>query len=378
MKKALVVFLILAVAGGLFAEFSWSGNLSSGIGVGFDDTDADPVLGIVRNRGENGLQVQFVFNGKVASENYGTVTGSLGFRGSLDRFGGADGTVTRAGIEDPRVKWELGGPLGLTLQIGAGGPAGTATMGGWNTTLTAGEGNGLAVQLKPVAGLTVAASAIFGLKQATFDQIVWAGGVRYDVPDLLSVAANLNFDQTKTDEKQKLNVAAGVSLAPLVKALGFTALAFDVRTANGLGSTTSDIGIGENIGFAAGDLSLSLGARQLLLYGTDDAAHDFIPMRYNLGVTYKVSDMVTLGIDGRYVIGATPDWNYRVPSEGFDLAWGKDKSGFGIAPYATFSLGGPTVQLGYNLRKDMTDGVAPAAGAPTLQHLIYGTVSVNF
>jgi len=377
MKKALVVFLILAVAGGLFAEISWSGNAQTGIGIGFDDTDADPILGMVRNRGENGLQLQFVMGGKVATENYGTFTGNIGFRGSYGRFGGADGAATMAWIEDPRLTWAVPGPLGLTLALGNGGPGGTGTMGDIDTNLDAGGGWGLAAQLKPVAGLTLAGSAIYGAAQKKLDELVYAFGAKYSAADLLDVAANVQFNQTKPD-KEQLNFAAGVSILPIVKALGFSALAFDVRTNNGIGAASSDISVGERIGFNAGDLSLLLRANQLFWGGDNDAAHDFIPMKFNLEVGYKVSDLVKVGIDGRYIIGNKPAFNYRNAGEINGAGWNKDKSGLGISPYVQFSVGGPTILLGYNLQKEMTDGAAPAAGAPTLQHLIYGTIHVNF
>jgi len=373
MKKALVVFLILAVAGGLFAEISWGGNVSTGIGVGFDNTDADPTLGLIRSRGDNGFQVQFKASGKVATENYGTFTGDIGYRGSVGKFGATDGALTYNGFDAGRLTWAAPGSLGLTLAVGDGGPGGTGTMGGWNTTLTAGEGQGLAARLIPVTGLTIAASAVFGRAQTTFDKIVYAAGVKYALPDLLNVAANVNFDQTKGD-KEKLNVAAGVDILPLVKAMGFTAMAFDALTRNGISAAKSDIGIGENIGFKTGDLSLSLGARQLFWGGDKDDAHEFIPMRFNLGVSYKVSDLITVGIDGRYVIGNTPGWNYRDAGNMSDLDWKKDKSALGISPYVTFSVGGPQIQLGYNLQNDMSKD----KGAVTMQHLVYGTFNVNF
>jgi hypothetical protein len=378
MKKALVVFLILAVAGGLFAEISWSGNAQTGIGIGFnDDPDADPIIGIVRNRGENGLQLQFVMGGKVATENYGTFTGNIGFRGYYGGKLGGDGTATMAWIEDPRLTWAVGGPLGLTLALGNGGPGGTGTMGDYDTGLDAGGGWGLAAQLKPIAGLTVAASAIYGPAQKKFDELVYAFGVKYSATDLLDVAANVNYNLTKTDDKEKLNAAFGVSILPIVKAMGFTALAFDARTNNGIGAAKSDIGVGERIGFATGALSLTLRARQLFWQGTDPSP-DFIPMKFNLNASYKVSDLVTIGADGRYVIGSVPNFNWRHADETVQPDWNKDKSALAVSPYATFSLGGPSITLGYNLQKDMSEGAAAASGKPTMQHLIYGQIHVSF
>jgi len=372
MKKALVVFLILAVAGGLFAEISWGGNVSTGIGFGWDDTDADGTLGLIRNRGDNGFQVQFKASGKVATENYGTFTGDIGFRGSVGKFGGSDGALTYGGFDAGRLTWVVPGSLGLTLAIGDGGPGGTGTMGDYDTTLDAGGGQGLAAQLKPIPGLTIAASAIFGRPQTTIDKVVYAAGVKYSAADLLDVAANVNYNQTK-DDKKKLDAAFGVSILPIVKAMGFTALAFDVRTNNGIGANNSDIGVGERIGFKVADLSLTLRAKQLF-WGGSDPNPDFIPIKINLEANYKVSDLITVGIDGRYVIGNAPSFNYRNAGEIGDAGWNKGKAALGISPYVTLSVGGPSIQLGYNLQKDQSDGAA----GKTLQHLIYGTFNVNF
>jgi len=377
MKKALVVFLILAVAGGLFAEFSFSGHAQTGIGFGWDDTDADGTLGLIRNRGESGLRIGFTFSGKVATEDYGTFSGSLGLRHSVNQFGGDSNGYSLVYFEDPRLTWVVPGSLGLTLGIGTGGPGGTTTPGDIDTNLTAGEGQGLAAQLKPITGLTLAASAIFGRPQTTLDKVVYAFGAKYSLVDLLDIAANVNYDQTK-DDKEKINFAAGVSILPIVKPLGFTALAFDFRTNNGFGGDNSDIGIGERIGFAAGDLSLLLRARQLLWMGKDDdKKHDFIPMHFYLEAGYKVSGLVKVGIDGKYIIGSKPAFNFRNAWEMNHAGWTKDAAGLGISPYVAFSVGGPTITLGYNLQKDMSDP-APLSGTRSMQHLIYGQIHLSF
>jgi len=378
MKKALVVFLILAVAGGLFAEISWSGNAQTGVGVGFANEDGnEPVIGIMRNKGDNGLQLQFVMNGKVATENYGTFTGNIGFRGYYGGKFGGDGTATMAWIEDPRLTWAAGGPLNLTLALGNGGPGGTGTMGDFDTNLDAGGGWGLAAQIKPITGLTIAASAIYGPAQKKLDEIVYAFGAKYSAADLLDVAANVKFDQTK-DDKEKLNFAAGVSILPIVKGLGFTALAIDFQTANGLGSAKSDFRLGQRIGFKVGDLGLTLRACEFFWGGTDPNP-DFIPMKFNLEASYKVSDLVTIGLDGRYIIGNKPAFNWRNAGEINNAGWNKDQVGLGVSPYVNFNVGGPTITLGYNLQSDMsTNAQKPATGARSLQHLVYGQIHVSF
>jgi hypothetical protein len=356
----------------LFAEISWSGSAQAGYGVGFDNTDAPEVLGLVRNRGENGLRLGAVASGKVATENYGTFTGTFGLRTGMDKFGGAEGAKALELTDDTRLTWALS-TLPLTIALGQGGPGGTGTMGDYDTNLDAGGGWGIAAQLKPITGLTLAASAIYGPAQTTFDKITYAFGAKFSAADLLDVAANVNYNQTNADDKKKMNLAAGVSILPIVKAIGFSAMAFDVRTNNGLGANNSDIGVGARIGFGAAGLSLTLRARTLLWMGTDPNP-GFMPLKANVEASYKASDLITIGIDGRYIIGNAPAFNYRNAGEMNDAGWNKDKAGIGISPYVNFNVGGPVIKLGYNLQNDQSVG----ASGRTLQHLVYGTIEVSF
>jgi hypothetical protein len=261
----------------------------------------------------------------------------------------------------------------LVLAIGSGGPGGTGTMGAYDTNLDAGGGNGLAMQYKFTPALTFAASALFGRAQTTFDKVAYAAGIKYSAADLLAVAANVKYDQAAADKKQ-MNLAAGVSLAPLVSSLGFTALAFDATTdGTGFGAADSYIGVGESIGFKTGDLSLSLSAKELLWMG--EGSKDFLPWRVQLGISNPIGN-ITPAVQVRYVSGNAPALtNYQEAGELGDVAFGgKDKAGLGISPQLTFALGGPSLVVGYNLQMDMSD----PKPAKSMTHLIYGAFSVSF
>ena len=95
MKKALVILLTLAVAGGLFAQtFTWSGNFEGGLGVYMLDANDDPVFGSVGGHGNvNGARAQVALNAVNASGNAG-FTGSL--RGTA--AGGDLGVIFNSGF----------------------------------------------------------------------------------------------------------------------------------------------------------------------------------------------------------------------------------------------------------------------------------------
>ena len=91
MKKALFVLLLLAfVAGGLFAQFSFSGLIDAGVGLALGDSyknaggDADPRLGILgKANGANGGRYQFQASYTNEAKNAGMVV-RFRFAGSVN------------------------------------------------------------------------------------------------------------------------------------------------------------------------------------------------------------------------------------------------------------------------------------------------------
>jgi len=374
MKKALVVFLILAVAGGLFATPTVSASLSTGIGIGFDDTDAKAQVDFIRNRGESRWRVDLGLSTSGEKEGYGTYGASGTVRFDLSGRFNTDGFTQT--LNDFRAFWAPNSMI--RIEAGQGGSGGFGSMGGWDASNDAFGGNGVKIRINPIAGLSIGASLLSGGVKNVED-MAYAFGVKYTVTDLLAIVANAKFDPSQAESAEKLNFAAGVDFGILsaLKTIGFTKLAVDARTANGFGGPKSNLGIGEAINFATGALSLSFGARQLLWMG--DAATDpkYIPMRFQVGASYKATDIATVGAEVRYLMGNTVAGNYRNASEMNDVDFkGEKLVGLGISPYVTFNVG-PTIQLGYNLQKDMSDG-AGSGGAKTMTHLIYATVNVSF
>jgi len=378
MKKALVVFLALALAGGLFAAPTFTGSLSTGIGIGLtDDSDAKAQIDYIRNRGDNGIQADLGVNAAGSKEGYGSYGADITVRASLARFpANADWNNNNAWAISGGKLWWTPNDF-LRVDIGDGGPGGMGTMGGFDRSQDVLGGQGLKVKITPITGLTLGVNAFYGRAVKTPDTMKYGFGAKYAVANVLTAVANVTYDLAQTVDAKKFNFAAGVDLGALsaLKAIGFTKIAVDFVSDNGLGANNSDIGIGEAINFATGALSLSFGARQLIFTGTD-AAPGYIPMRFQLGATYKVSDIVSVGAEGRFLLGNVPSLNFRNAGEINDAAFGgKDSKGVGVSPYVQFNVG-PTIQVGYNLQMNMSDPT-PATGKKA-SHLIYATVNVGF
>jgi len=402
MKKALVVFLILAVAGGLFAAPTFSGSVETGFGIGFDNKDDDnakPLVGWIANRGEHGLIADLNVSGsgggpdKDGNPNpYGTWGAAMGVRGRADnRLGGSGYTVM---INGGNLWWQ---PNSLAyIQIGTGGPGGFGTPGGIGASQSVLDNDGLKFRLTPISGLNIGAHAYYNNGKKNLEDMNIGLGVNYTMPDLLNIVANFRYKpegETKNSagfvtksEDNKFDAAAGANFLGL-SAVGLTKLAADVSTFN-WGAPFQSIGVGEAITFKALEnlLTLDLSGQQYFYMG--DENYDFIPMRYRLGVSYTI-DKIVPAIQFQYTMGNSPAFNHRNANEVNGVVTtpdsagktsfkdGKDLVALGVSPQITFNFG-PTLVIGYNLQMDMSKDAKATATTPTMQHLIYGTVKINF
>jgi len=416
MKKALVVFLILAVAGGLFAEVSFSGSVETGIAIGFTDQkegndtqlgeDGKPiaadkaVIDFIQNRGDHGMRARI--NASASGENdFGTYGASLALGVESGLWKGM-GTW----FDSWYLWWEPSALL--NLRIGKGGQYDFGSLAGSGNLVRTWE-PGLYILSKPIDNLQIGGQVFYGAdhnnSSGILDELRYGLGVKYSLPSLLDINAQLQA-RTKDDPLglyfiagAKFNGVPGLGIAAELGGYDFN------------NSKNNAISIGEKIDFSTGGLSLSARAQQLLAMGTelDDS---FMPMLFHGEIGYKVSDVVSVGVQGRYLIGKGPNWNWRnagelgnfdihdfVPSKGVFDKDNKAKA-LGISPEINFSLGGPSIKLGYNLQMDMSDG---ASGDPkkvtssttdeetgitttkewwvpskSLQHLIYVQFNVSF
>jgi len=384
MKKALVVFLILAVAGGLFAQTSWSGSVSTGFGIGFDDNDdSKPLVDYIRDRGDQGLRADVNFNytgggpDKDGNPNpYGSWGAGLGVRGQVDKFATSTYEIS---INGGSVWWQPNSLVYLAIGTGANKDV-YATPGGLGFKQSIHDANGLKLHLTPMAGLSIGAHAFYGNVGAlkNFEDMNYGLGVNYTATGLLNVVANFRYKPEQTDNK--FDVGAGANFLGL-SSVGLTKLAADVGTYNFGDNSKFFIGIGESITFKALEnlLTLDLAGQQFIWAGDDEK--DFIPMRYRFGLSYTI-DKIVPAIQFQYSMGRTPAYNYRNANEvgglgaveNFD---NKGKAALGVSPQVTFNFG-PTLVLGYNLQMDMSDDKPSTATGKTMQHLIYATINIGF
>jgi len=379
MKKALIVLLILAIAGGAFAEgVSVGGSVEAGFGIGITDADGSkPLVDWVQNRGENGIAASIDLSYSSADDAaYGKYGADVAF-GAY--YGGFNGDSFDLSPDAYQVWWY---PTSvLRLQFGNFGDWDYGTPGGvgasWNVR---GGPGGFGFELKPIDGLGIVATAKYGN---------WGGGkwdgnatilenidipfaVKYTAADLLSLVANGIYKGADGGDN-KFDFGAGVNFLALSD-LGLGTLAADVTTSN-FGTDNLYLSIGEKVGFSLGGLSLTVKAIEYLGIGDDVGKDLSLPMYFQADVGYKLSDVVSLGIEGSYALGSKPSFNWRDAAQlgkpGLDAFSSKDTSALAISPSVTFNVG-PTVKLGWNLQKDLSKG------ATGIQNLIYTTVGYSF
>jgi hypothetical protein len=380
MKKALVVFLILAVAGGLFAQtVTTKGSVQTGIGIGFTDEEGDagkPIVDYIRDRGDNGLrgQVDIAFT-SADDAAYGKFGANVSFRGVHSKFVANN---WEASVPTANLWWTPSSML--RIDLGTGGPGGMGTLGGMDRSQDILDNDGLKVRLTPIAGLNLGAHLFYGRKGATlaFENMNLGFGANYTMSGLVAVAANLRYKaENKDDKTEKIAFGAGANFLGL-GGLGFSKIAADFAS-YGFGTDAFFLGIGEQINYGVGALSAVARARQFIWLG--EGSKDFIPMLFRGELYYKVTPIVTVGLEGQYSMGvkpATGSNSYRIAYEvggpgsaaNFDQ---KDDAALGISPRVTFNVG-PEIILGYNLQKDMSK----TTGAKTMTHLIYAGVNIGF
>jgi len=389
MKKALVVFLILAVAGGLFAQLSFSGSVETGIAVGMDDKDNDesPKIDFIRNRGEHNMASQL--NARYSGEgDFGKYGADVVFLLNSGLFSNGMGAL---GFDNYYVWWEPS-PM-LNIRIGKGGQYDFGLMSGFGNLLRTWQ-EGLYILSKPADGVQVAAHVFYGAghngSSGFVDKLRYGLGFKYGIP-ILDINAALQL--RTANDPVGVYFGAGAKFKG-VPGLGITleAQGFDFAS----DKTNVIAGVGR-VDYAAG--ALSLGVRGQLLYPLGSEIKDTImPMTIHGEVAYKVSGITTIGVQARYLTGRTLSGptaslaltNYRnagdmgnynvdgyVPTK--DVFFKDNKlAALGISPEITFTLNKPTIKLGWNLQYDATENAKPTATKETMRNLFYAQVNVSF
>jgi hypothetical protein len=348
MKKALIGLLILAIAGGLFAqELNWTGTVRTGFQIdvidGADDigiyaTDDDvptPVkarLGLTYTDGPWGLKLG-------TGANIGSESGTSMFvHNAYGWMDFVDGMLNiKAGLIDDNV-WDTGGEY----------DDGVATGGGVRLEILPIEGLNLGAFFTYPDPAKVSATKIANFFQETAFGFSFDGGI-FDV----AAAIKLHSEECEYTSFDGMDMR-------LVFAFGFTGIpGLTLRVDGGVEHLAkySDAGeatIWEEVDFALGPLSVGLHARELLL-GYGDIALAEVEVKPL--VEYAVSDSVSVGAD--------------VPVVMADIGDGLGLGSFGVNAWCKYSLGGAWLKAGYGFTSWQKDyGVDFEGGDAALNHYI--------
>jgi hypothetical protein len=351
MKRILLVLLIFAVAGGLFAQVEFGGSAGTGVMVAAED--GETTVHLSRNGG--GTQYYWEIWGAWEAES-GRSGVDIGFDAYTDEIAGWGAGVWYKPLDI------------LTLYAGANGAPGYGTPGSLGTS-NAGyinETAGLAIRLVPMTGLAIGAG--FAPSGAEFGDASYGVGVSYTASGVISLAANLGYN----GETEVTNVAAGLDYLGLA-GLGITKLAVDVRADNI--SDLAWIGIGPRVNFSVAGISGHVRSN-IYLPMTDDGNMNFVAGAqgsYTVvpGVTASLG--VGYGANGAVANTAGSNFDYRywdsIPNKGLNKA---DTSFLGIHPAISWNVfGGATIGAGYSLLTQL-------GGDSYMKHAVYANFNVSF
>jgi hypothetical protein len=368
MKRALIVLLLLAVvAGGLFAQISWSGFFNSGFQV------------VIPNEGDttfhwysNDPGATYRLRVRAAYENEAGTVGASGALQSTAGGFGVDGGNAWIKLLDKQ----------LHLNVGNGGIGGFGSMGGFDAGNTAADGR-LSLAFTPALDGTTFSVGL-GINPAgsnatnTFAKATYGFGLKFGLPGLLTAVANANY----VPDTEVANAAAGIQIAALNAASGqsgLTNLAVDF-IANNVTNDLAWVGIGPRVGFrvagvGAGDLGATVFSRVFVPLNDDNDLDYWVGLDLNVPFTSAVDFNLNVGYEANAAIGApNADTGILGASnrEGTGRAiGGSGDAGLIVRPQLTFKFGAAAITTGWSVQ-------ALLASETVLQHAIYGYLNVGF
>ena len=275
MKKFLVFGLILAIAGGAFAQsFTIGGGISTGLAVQWDE---DGVEARMRYPAEhNGIRITLTGDSVNA---LGTVGTNFELRWDdvvmLARWDNEESGEAWIGYV-PEVKranvWVGLVPNVLTLSFGIGGPGGFATPGPLANSLDVAEGDlNVTMLINPVPQVTIGATV--NLPEISTDiggagwgfhesDIYYSLGVRVNLEN----AANIVLNFTQNLDSKEVDMAAGFNLLAL-RAFTF---GVDLALKDFFGDDDLVFSFGHSSSLIAGNFQADLNGRYFRDIGPDN------------------------------------------------------------------------------------------------------------
>jgi hypothetical protein len=358
MKKALVVLLILAVAGGLFAQVKFTGEVKTGLGLVYDTAYKTAYLEAFGRDAEQPLQ--FRLNGAVTNE-----AGTAGAKFRVQqRFANATSEAAPAEYAGLTVPFAYGylnafGTL-LTLQGGLVDD-GTFNSGGGILDSDSGEGVGANALVKPIDNLVIGAGAYaakdFGgiytkgdeEKYSKSGDAKYTAGVSFTAPGLVKFVTSF---RTKSDWESNqailgINVLALSDLGlKLVLEGRFTDIGEDAKT-----SSPMDVDGFLTVGYTKAPLSLGLNAA-FYKTGINKPSTSTIPdepiIAFWLYGSYAVSESIIPRLDAVFMLNSYDDstktdgtqskWHYKNFTKSAGKSSNKDQKLIAFRPAVLLKL----------------------------------------
>jgi hypothetical protein len=343
MKRILLVFLFLAIAGGLFAQVTWGGSVYAGLGltkVGDDDL----ALGIWSS--DIGSAV---YRGQV-NATYTNADGTAGGTVQLRAQGNSSNLAISSPVAYGWMTFQdgflkvLGGRISNSeLNAVDSWYGGSLYNTGWGlqTYLYPADEFKFGVGVKTGTGSNSNALSA-GLKMD--DLVGWLGLTA----DLDTFSANAQLSAQKDDVNAVLSAAfSGLDDFDLDAYAYFSGL-----TEFG---DAGELDAGVYVGYSGVDkLYAYFDFNPIIPMASDE---DMI-LIFSAGLEYEVSDVVTPGADVEFVLqGGEYDGLFS-----YDTTYNKDNSFLGISPWLKFAASSrASITLGYTLGVDMSK-IAPSAG----------------
>jgi hypothetical protein len=209
MKKALVVLLILAVAGGAFAQLKFTGEVKTGLGLVYDNVNETAYLQAFSRDAEQPFR--FRLHGEYANQGD---TAGLKFRIQQEATG-------------PSINYAFGYINAfsnmLTLQ-GGKIDDGTFNSGGGILDADAGEGVGTNLLVRPIDNLIIGGGAyaadslgstppVGGYSKSGYGR--YTAGLSFTAPDLVKVVTSFRTKNYVSGSLQSNQVIAGINILAL-------------------------------------------------------------------------------------------------------------------------------------------------------------------
>jgi len=429
MKRFLVVFLILAVAGGgLFAQaLTFSGLVWSGVGILLNDHEdfEDPYFGVYSGRENAAARADL-------TTNFVTEDGDAGFRfllrGQAQRH--RNDMQTGANTFNDNGVWIVWYEAWLRFFGGMvevrGGRLDSNGLfnpdGGVEAHMDNAGGAGVAVTVSPpqLPGFHARAS-VFPANNLfngdTFEDARYNIGLRYELPGTANIIFNLRqgVGGRGTDAADQTDIGFGVHVLAL-RDLGFTRLNVDFAFLNlqAPENTNTLFQFGPRVDFVMGDIQA--GTRIILQHALDGEDNDgyqpdftftayaryllfdgFIVPQLNFGINSgtplrNVRSSIPRATGETYGLPGfgNPNDDFRANWDGVargdwfagqQRGFRQNAGNMAFGPSVQFRIGGRdsrALELGYSLQADLSDYEGSTDHLKTMNHLIYLDIRVAF